>query len=390
MPKLDFETIQKLPKADLHVHLDGSIRIPTLIEEAQRRNIELPSYTEEGLREKVFKDQYKDLPDYLQGFGLTCAVMQDLEVIERCAYEFAWDSYKDGVLYVEPRYSPDLLKTDKISSEEVILAADKGFKKAQKEINAEIAKENQETNAAKPNFVYSQIICCMRMWEGTTSVDTVSTAIQAKEKHGIPIMAIDLAGPEDGFPPIDHEDAYIMGHKKFLFKTVHAGEAHGPSSIFQALTNLHADRIGHGFHLFNASMINTQDPAKAQRYVDGIVNYIAERRITLEVCLTSNLQTLPQLNGDIKNHTLPKMLDAGLSVAICTDNTLVSNTTVTKELSLAQDAFNLDSAKIKQLVMYGIKRGFYPGNYLEKKAYIDQCAKYYDHLLGQCRNYATV
>ncbi len=384
---LNLSLFQKLPKADLHVHLDGSIRLATLIEEAKNRKIELPSYTEEGMKEQVFKDHYNDLPEYLQGFQYTCAVMQDLEVIERCAYEFAWDCYKDGVFYVEPRYSPDLLKTEKIKSYEVILAADKGFKKAQKEINAEI---DASAEPHKPHFIYSQIICCMRMWDGSTSVDTVNSAILTKEKHNIPVMAVDLAGPEDGFPAIDHEDAYLMAHKKFLYKTVHAGEAYGPSSIFQALTNLYADRIGHGFHLFDASKINTQDPAKAQRYVDNLVQYIAERRITLEVCLSSNLQTLPQLGGDIKNHSFPKMLDAGLSVAICTDNTLVSSTSISQELALAQKAFELDNAKIKKLVMYGIKRGFYPGSYLEKKAYIDQCSRYYDHILGQCGNDSTL
>lgn len=381
---MDKKTIRNLPKADLHVHLDGSLRLSSLIELAKEQSLELPSYTEAGLRELVFKDQYKDLPEYLQGFQYTCGVMQDLQALERVAYEFAWDAYHDGVVYIEPRYSPDLLKSNKTKSHEVISSIDKGLKRASLEINALIDKENldlsQEQKPLHPAFVYSHIICAMRMWDPQQSLETIQSAMLTKEKHNLPIMAIDLAGPENGFPAIDHADAYTYAHKNFLYKTVHAGEAYGPSSIFQAITNLYADRIGHGFHLFNKEMINTKDPSKANSYVDNLVQYIAEKRITLEVCLTSNLQTLPELNNDPANHSLAKMLEHGLSVAICTDNTLVSNTSISKELSLVAKTFNLSNKTIKKLIMYGIKRSFYPGSYLEKKKYIDQCSKYYDFI----------
>jgi adenosine deaminase len=387
MKTLNETTLRDLPKADIHVHLDGSLRLSSLIELAKEQSLELPSYTEAGLRELVFKDQYKDLPEYLQGFQFTCGVMQDLQALERVAYEFAWDAYHDGVVYIEPRYSPDLLKTDKTKSHEVITSIDKGLKRASLEINALIDKVNinlaQEKKPQHPAFVYSHIICAMRMWDPQQSLETIQSAILTKEKHNLPIMAIDLAGPENGFPAIDHADAYTYAHKNFLYKTVHAGEAYGPSSIFQAITNLYADRIGHGFHLFNKEMINTKDPAKAENYVNNLVQYIAEKRITLEVCLTSNLQTLPELNNDPANHSLAKMLDNGISVAICTDNTLVSNTSVTKELMLAVKTFNLTNKTIKKLIMYGIKRSFYPGSYLEKKKYIDQCSKYYDFIAEQ-------
>ena len=118
MKTLNETTLRDLPKADIHVHLDGSLRLSSLIELAKEQSLELPSYTEAGLRELVFKDQYKDLPEYLQGFQFTCGVMQDLQALERVAYEFAWDAYHDGVVYIEPRYSPDLLKTDKTKSHE--------------------------------------------------------------------------------------------------------------------------------------------------------------------------------------------------------------------------------------------------------------------------------
>lgn len=388
MEDLLFKQIKNYPKADLHVHLDGSIRLATLIEFAKSRKIHLPSYTEDGLRDLVFKDSYKDLPDYLQGFQYTCAVMQDLEVLERCAYEFAWDCFHDGVVYVEPRYSPDLLKGPNLKAHEVIIAIDKGLKRAQQEINLLIKKENEtlvaefgESVPRHPEFIYSHIICCMRMWDPRDSVETVNSALLTKEKHAIPIMGIDLAGPEDGFPAVDHQEAFLRAHQNFLYKTVHAGEAYGPASIFQALTYLHADRIGHGFHLFSKHLLYTKDPSSAELYINNLVQYIAERRITLEVCLTSNLQTMPNLYNDPSRHSLPLMLEHGLSTAICTDNTLVSNTTVSKELALAVKTFNLSNKQLKKLVMYGIKRGFFPGSYLEKKQYIDICSKYYDFLV---------
>lgn len=389
--QLNEATIRQLPKADLHVHLDGSLRIPTLIELSKASSLKLPSETEEGLRELVFKDTYSDLPDYLQGFQYTCAAMQSKEAIERVAYEFAWDCFFDGVLYVEPRYSPELLQGAGLSVEEVILSVENGLKKASEEINLRIKNESSEhKNTAqikdivieKPAFKYSHIICAMRMWDPSQSLNVFIEANRVKEKHNLPILAVDLAGPEEGFPAVDHKDAYTYAHQQFTYKTVHAGEAFGPSSIFQALTQLYADRIGHGFHLFNESLINTENQAKAKKYIENLVQYIAERRITLEVCLTSNLQTMPVLENNIANHSLPKMLEHGLSVAICTDNRLVSNTTVTKELMLAQKTFNLDAKQMKKIIMYGIKRSFYPGNYLEKKQYIDHCSSYCDYLLG--------
>ena len=128
--------IRAIPKTDLHVHLDGSLRIPTLIEIAKERGVKLPSYTESGLRELVFKDKYKNLEEYLQGFAYTCAVMQDSESIERIAYELAIDCFNDGVRYIEPRFAPQLHVGDNFSMEDVLKAADRGLARAKKEINS--------------------------------------------------------------------------------------------------------------------------------------------------------------------------------------------------------------------------------------------------------------
>ena len=136
MTELTPEVIHRLPKTDLHVHLDGSLRIPTLIELAKERKVKLPSYTVEGLRELVFKESYKNLPEYLEGFMYTTAVMIDAEAIERIAYEFCLDNQAEGVRYVEVRFAPQLSVKDGLSMSEVVNAADRGLRRAAKEFNA--------------------------------------------------------------------------------------------------------------------------------------------------------------------------------------------------------------------------------------------------------------
>jgi adenosine deaminase len=154
------EFLEKIPKTDLHVHLDGSIRLETLIELAQEYNVELPAYTVEGLKEKVFKDTYDDLPAYLQGFMYTGAVMQTAAALERVAFEFAVDNYTEGVHYFECRFAPQLHAGDHLSVEEVLLAVNKGLQKATDEANAAPEVLNEDI----PGFAYGIIVCGMRMF----------------------------------------------------------------------------------------------------------------------------------------------------------------------------------------------------------------------------------
>ena len=165
MTELTTDVIKRLPKTDLHVHLDGSLRIPTLIELAKERNVKLPSYTVEGLHELVFKDSYQNLPEYLQGFLYTTAVMNDVEAIERIAYEFCIDNQEEGVRYVEVRFAPQLSVRDGLSMSEVVNAADRGLRRAAKEFNA----RPEVTSGSEPRFVAGMILCAMRYFEGTWS-----------------------------------------------------------------------------------------------------------------------------------------------------------------------------------------------------------------------------
>lgn len=394
------DLIRDLPKTDLHVHLDGSVRIPTLIELAREQKVELPSNTEDGLMELVFRERYADLGEYLNGFQYTCAVMQDMESLERIAYEFAWDNMNEGVCYVEPRFAPQLHMGPERTFDDVVSAVDRGLRRARDEYNSSTAV----TEDGKPPFEYGIIVCAMRMFSeafsayyrtllgvhphaprtsvyAMASLELARASVEAVRQRGIPIVGFDLAGQENGYPAADHIAAYDYAHKNFLKKTVHAGEAYGPESIFQAITTLHADRIGHGYHLFSPWLIESPSVDK-RRYVDELTQYMSDRRITIEVCITSNLQTNPTLKRP-EHHAFREMIARRLSATFCTDNRTVSQTTVTREIHLAVTACHMNPRELRHYVIYGFKRSFFPGTYLEKRAYTRRAIDYYDSVVAR-------
>ncbi len=396
MKKQSLEFITKIPKSDLHVHLDGSVRVETLIELSKQEKNPLPSYTVDGLNKLVFKDQYKNLVEYLQGFGLIVPIMQTQENLERISYEFAKDCIKDGVLYVEVRFAPQLHINNKQNIDQVLLGVNRGLYRAKLEHNNKSTVKNKK----QPPFDYGIIVCAMRyftrgfskfldlffdahqhtsfsMISAMTSYELAKAAVRIRDQYAIPIVALDLAGAEDGNPPILHKDAYHFAHKNFMHLTVHAGEASGPESIFQAVTELYPERIGHGFHLFDKKAIIDKSISKKQKYIDNLVQYLAKQRTTIEVCLTSNWQTISELKK-IKDHSLSSMLKNNISVAICTDNKTISKTNMSKELHVASQAFELGGKKLKDLVINGFKKSFYFGPYNQKVAYIKQISDYYD------------
>jgi adenosine deaminase len=203
--------------------------------------------------------------------------------------------------------------------------------------------------------------------------------VKLRHESDVQVVAFDLAGSEYGYPASAHQDAYDFVHSNFMKKTVHAGEAYGPESIFQAITKINADRIGHGLRLFRSDMVYSKDVEDRERYVRDLANFIADKRITVEVCLTSNLQTCPDIKT-IREHSLGDMLDKNLSLCICTDNRLVSNTTVTRELQLAIDGFNISPKQLKNIVVYGFKRSFFYGSYPEKRQYVRKIIDFYERL----------
>lgn len=398
---LSEEFLRAVPKTDLHVHLDGSLRIPTLIELARERGVELPADDEAGLRREVFRENYANLGEYLHGFKYTCAVLRDAEALERCAFELAEDSFNEGVRYLEVRFAPQLNMSEQLDLEQTLIAVTRGLQRAEVLFNS----AEPVASGKEPPFKCGIIVCAMRFFTGGFSpyyadyvdlhryrpldevirlaaVDVVAGAVAVRDRLGLPIVGFDLAGQENGYPAGPHREAYEYAHRNFLKKTVHAGEAFGPESIFQAITRLYADRIGHGYHLFSPELITSTEIVDRDAYISKLAQYIADRRITLEVCLTSNLQTMPELKS-LRDHAMRKMLNAKLSVTICTDNRLMSNTTMCRELRLAIESFDLDSHRLRQLIIYGFKRSFFHGTYNEKRAYVRSVIDHYDRVAAE-------
>jgi adenosine deaminase len=392
------DIIEKLPKTDLHVHLDGSLRLGTLIDLAREYRVPLPSYTPQGLRELVFKERYRDLGEYLQGFRYTVAVLQSEFALERASYELAQDNQQEGVRYMEVRFAPQLHVHSHLSMENVLRSVNRGMARAKDEFN----RRPEVLSGDEPPFEYAILACALRFFsEGTSeyydqllhvhhfsppqrvfalaSLELAHAVVRIRREYGIPITGFDLAGYEAGYPAENHVEAYHYAHKNFMKKTVHAGEAYGPESIFQAITDLHADRIGHATFLLDTSMISDKSVEDRERYVNELAQYIADRRITLEICLTSNLQTSPHIQR-LEDHPFAAIHAARCSTTFCTDNRTVSNTTVSKEIELAVRHFDLTPADLKRSLIYGFKRSFFPGTYLEKRRYVRRMIDYYESI----------
>lgn len=395
------EIIRRLPKTDLHCHLDGSLRLPSLIEMCRERRVSLPSDTEEGLRELVFRPQYANLAEYLAGFSYTVAALSDVEALERAAFELCEDCQAEGVRYVEVRFAPQLHVRPGLELSDVVRAVDRGLRRATAAFNA----RPEVAGGHEPRFAAGMILCAMRFFTGefspgykrffdampeapiheiyaAASMEVARAAARLRHDEGLLVVGLDLAGQEKGYPADEHHVAYQVAHENFLGKTVHAGEDYGPESIFQAIGDLHADRVGHSTWLFDESRI--QDPRIEDRkaYVESLAQYIADKRITIEVCLTSNQQTVPELAGDLSKHPFGEMRKRRLSTTFCTDNRLVSDTTVSREIARAVEAFDLTEREVRDILIYGFKRSFYPGTYLEKRTYVREVIDYADRVMS--------
>ncbi len=249
MPNIPDALIRALPKTDLHLHLDGSLRETTIIELARQQGVVLPSYTVEGLNALVFKPTYANLGEYLTGFAYTGAVLQDAESLERAARELAEDNIAEGVRYIEVRFAPQLHMHQGMSFDEVMLAVNRGLAAAM----ADHERSDAVRVQGEPPFRYGIIVCALRMFtagfsawysqllslfENTpvrqiysmASLELARATIQCRDTHGVPIVGFDLAGQEDGYPARAHRSAYDFAHQHFLKKTVHAGEAYRRAS----------------------------------------------------------------------------------------------------------------------------------------------------------------
>ena len=318
------ELLRKLPKAELHVHLDGSLRLTTLLELAKQQGVKLPTTDPKALARYMHVTDARNLVDYLARFEVTLSVLQTPDALERATYELIADGAAENVRYMEIRYSPILNTRGGMPLTEAVEAPLRGMKRAEQEFGVKAAL----------------IICGIRNMSPETSLELANLTVAYK---GRGVVAFDLAGAEYNFPAKKHKEAFYMVIDHHMATTVHAGEAYGAESIAQALHYCHADRIGHGTRLY-------ENPELEQ--------YVLDRRVPLEICITSNLQThaVPSL----ESHPLRRYFDLGIVACINTDNRLMSATTVTDELWLAHSKLQFTREEIDLLILHGFASAFVP------------------------------
>ncbi len=317
-----------LPKTDLHVHLDGSLRLETILDLAKQDNIDIGADTIKKLENKLGPGKmHESLVEYLKGFDLTLKVLQTEHGLYRAAYELAEDNAKENVQYIEVRYSPILHTQKGLPVTTILEAVVEGLKDAERDFGIKSGV----------------IVCGIRNISTEVSMRMAELAVAFKNRG---VVGFDLAGAEYNYPARDHLEAFNLILSNNINVTIHAGEAYGPDSIHQALHYCGAHRIGHGTRLKEAG---------------DLLNYVNDHRIPLEVCLSSNVQT--QASKTMAQHPFKFYLDLGLRVTLNTDNRLVTNTTMTDEYLLAYQEFNLTPQNILDLVINGVKSAFIPFEY---------------------------
>ena len=327
VPRLEVteELVRALPKTDLHCHLDGSMRLKTILELAEEQKVKLIADTEDGLRRAIHMGEVcKSLEDYLVAFDVTLSVLQTEESLFRAAHELAIDAAGENVKYLEVRYSPALHQQNGLKMTTVVDAVLEGLRTAKRQTGIK----------------YGVLICGIRHMNPQTSIRLAELCVAYKNRG---VVGFDLAGAELNFPAKDHKDAFQLILKNNVNCTAHAGEAYGPESISQAIHFLGAHRIGHGTRL---------------REDGDLLNYMNDHRIPIEVCLSSNVQT--GAVSDMKSHPLKFYFDYGLRVTINTDNRLITDTTVTKEFMHAHRELGVSLEDITTLIVSGFKSAFLP------------------------------
>lgn len=323
--KISDSLLKKLPKVELHCHLDGSLRIETILDLAQRQNVSLPSYDASGLTKILSIGKKRGtLEEYITRFDITLSVMQTPDSLKRIAYELIEDVAAENIRYIEIRYSPILHTSNGMTLEEAIFSVRDGLKKGEKDFG-----------------VRSGIIVCgIRHISPEASLKLADLCVRFKNKG---VVGFDLAGAEENFPAKDHREAFYMILNHNINATIHAGEAFGPTSIHQAIHYCGAHRIGHGTRL---------------KEDKDLMRYVNNHRIPLEICLTSNWHTFSVRS--LKHHPMRYYYDQGIRVTLNTDNRLMSNTTLTKEFGLARDLFGFTLHDFREVTIVAMKSAFLP------------------------------
>ena len=316
--------LERLPKAELHCHLDGSVRPATLLELAREYHVAMPRDDADALRDYMIVRDHSSLEDYLSRFATTLSVMQTAESLERVAYELAEDAANEGVWYLEVRFAPNLNTRGGLTTAQVLESAITGLRRAERDFG----------------IVSRVLVCALRTLPPSSSLEMARLAV---DFHGRGVVGFDLAGAEFGNPASAHADAFAHARAHELPCTCHAGEGDGAGSVRQALHDCGASRIGHGTRLIED---------------EALTEYVNDRRIAVEVCLTSNVQT--RAAESLETHPLPEYLRRGLNVVLNTDNRLMSGTTLTDEYEVASRTLGLGFDDLARMALNGFESAFLP------------------------------
>jgi adenosine deaminase len=336
--------LRQLPKAELHCHLDGSVRPETMLDLAREARVQMPRHTPEELREFMRVDDALSLEDYLRRFDVTVSVMQSEEALERIAYELAEDAVEDGVRYIEVRNAPLLNVVKGLTLVQAVEAPLRGLRRAEKDFG----------------ITGRFIICALRHFSPEQSLEMAQLAVEFKNDG---VVGFDLAGGEKGNPAARHVGAFNYARQHNLAVTVHAGEGDGAESVREAVHILGANRIGHGTRLIEDS---------------DLTQYVNDRRIALEVCLTSNVQT--RVAATYEAHPLREYFDRGLNVTLNTDNRLMSGTTLTDEYVHAAEHLGFTVDELAGIALNGFESAFLPWE--ERMMLIEEASDKIEELIG--------
>jgi adenosine deaminase len=316
--------VRALPKAELHVHLDGSLRPTTMLELADAAGVRLPADEPEALARAMLADDAADLPAYLARFETTLAVLQTADALVRTTRELVEDHAAEGVRLVEIRYAPILNTRGGLSMDAVLEATLDGM------------RQGVETTGIHAGL----IVCGIRNMAPSTSMAMAELAVRHRDRG---VLGFDLAGAEAGHPAARHAEAFETAARGLLPATVHAGEGWGPESIRDALVSGRASRIGHGTRLCEDEALEA---------------WVRDRGIPVEICLTSNVQT--RVASSLGAHPVRRYFDAGIVLTLCTDNRLVSGTTVTDEYLKAAEHLGFSRAELVHVARMGFEAAFLP------------------------------
>lgn len=318
-----------LPKVSLHDHLDGGLRPATIIELADAIGYALPADTPAALGE-WFAEQSNSgsLPKYLETFDVTTAVMQTREGLERVAREFALDLHADGVIYGEIRWAPEQHLAAGLTLDDAVVAVQTGLDEAMDEVESRGG-----------DLRVGQLVSAMR--QGHRSLEIAQLALRHR---GTGVVGFDIAGPEAGFPPLQHRAAFDLLAESLLPATVHAGEADGPASIRDAIVTGRALRLGHGVRLAEDISFEPFDDDTELVQLGEVAQWVLDRQLALELSPSSNLQTgaITAWGSELIDHPFDLLYQLGFAVTVNTDNRLMSATSTTRELALLAETFDYD------------------------------------------------